>query len=255
MDVFFHSLKSFIQGEAFFIALGALFLIELISRTIKRKLKRSIYAEYDGSIDPQHGEYYIEYYRRGQFIDVARIFSYVCLIAFLIASQTNSGANILVVVAGACIIIFRDFILSIVAFFFVLPQYKIGDTIGNETIQGQIIYIRLFSIGLLGKDNDGDNTGRHYTIPTYKLLTDTIRKEDLHASSIRKEILRIPFVTMDFSLSFSDFVTELETYLNALLPTLNRKSCGNYQTYIGHKYKIDFDYLEEKCVVITVGLV
>lgn len=36
---------------------------------------------------------------------------------------------------------------------------------------------------------------------------------------------------------------------------MTQKNCGNYQAYIGHKYKMDLDYLEDKCMILTVGIV
>lgn len=136
-----------------------------------------------------------------------------------------------------------------------MRNYRIGDTLGIGDVQGQIIYIRMFSVGVLGKDNDGDNTGRAFIIPSHKFITESIRKEDLHSNSIRKELLRIPYKTESFSVTFDEFIHLLEEFLIKNLPTLSKKNCGNYQTYIGYKYKMDIDYLEEKCIIITIGLV
>jgi hypothetical protein len=41
-----------------------------------------------------------------------------------------------------------------------------------------------------------------FIIPGHKLITEAIRKEDLHANSIRKEIIKIPYKTKDFTLEF-----------------------------------------------------
>jgi hypothetical protein len=56
-------------------------------------------------------------------------------IGTLIVTRTSIGASFFVVVAGALVITFRDFILSIVAFFIILRRYKIGETIGIGDIQ------------------------------------------------------------------------------------------------------------------------
>lgn len=186
---------------------------------------------------------------------MVRVISFLVILALIISLKTASGVNLFVVAAGAFIVAFKDFLLSIVAFFFVLPQYKIGETIGIGEMQGQIIFIRMFSIGILGKDNDGDSTGKLYLIPSNKFITESIRKEDLHTSSIRKELLRIPYKTEQFSLPFDQFLLELEDFLSKNLPTLSKKNCGHFQTYIGHKYKMDIDYLEDKCIILTIGLV
>jgi small-conductance mechanosensitive channel len=153
------------------------------------------------------------------------------------------------------IIISKDFLLSIVAFFIITRKYAIGDTIALGEMQGQIIFIRTFSVGVLGKDNDGDSTGKLFEIPSFKFITETVRKEELKTSSIRKEIIRIPFMMEENPIEFSDFLKEIKTYLDENLPVCNRKNAGNYQTYIGYRYKLDIDYLEDKCILITVGIV
>lgn len=229
--------------------------IEIVSRRMKSRMKKSIFSQYENSIDPEHAEFYLNYYRKIQSLDIFRALSVMVVLFVIFTFKTSSGANILIIWLGALIVIMKDFILSIFAFFFILRQYKIWDTIGIGDTQWQIIYIRVFSIGILGKDNDGDSTGKMYVIPGYKLIMESIRKEDLHVNSIKKELLRIPFVTGEFSLQFWEFLKELENYLTTTLPTLSKKNCGNFQTYIGHKYKMDIDYLEDKCIVITVWLV
>lgn len=208
---FFTPFLTWIQEEYFIllIILVALF-IEITSRKIKKRLKKSIFSQYDQSTNPKHAEYYLEYYRKSQVIDIVRVLSVIVAGAFLLASKTSTGANFFVIAAGALIITFKDFLLSILAFFFTLPQYKIGDTIAISDIQGQIIFIRMFSIGLLGKDCDSDSTGRLFVIPSQKFLTEIIRKEDLHTNSIKKEILKVPFKQQDFSVDFVTFLRELE---------------------------------------------
>ncbi len=136
-----------------------------------------------------------------------------------------------------------------------LRRYAIGETIGINDIQGQIISIRMFTIGLLGKDNDGDNTGRHFTIHGHRFLTETIRREELQIESIRKELIRIPYGHEDYTLSYSEFTAQLKNELNRILPIITKKNCGNFQTYIGYKYKMDSDYFEDKCIIITIGIV
>lgn len=230
-------------------------IIEFISRQVKKKMKDSIFGKYEWSTDPKHGEFYLNYYKKVQVIDIIRWGSILLFLSFILVWYTGAWVNLLVIAAGAFIITFKDFLLSIVAFFIIIRRHNIGDTIGIDSVQGQIIYIRMFSVWILGKDNDGDNTGRMFIIPTHKFLSEATRKEDLHSNSIRKELLKIPFKKQDFTLDFAEFMNKLEEYLESTLPTLSKKNCGNYQTYIGHKYKLDIDYLEEKCIIISIWLV
>ena len=256
MNSLFETIITFIWSEwPVFTVIAIGIIVESISRGIKSRMKRSIFSKYDNSTDQKHAEFYLNYYRKIQIIDVLRALSVIAILFVIMTFKSGSSFSFLAVGLGALIVTLKDFILSILAFFFVLRQYHIGDTIGVGDIQGQIIYIRIFSIGILGKDNDGDSTGRMFVIPGHKLITESIRKEDLHANSIRKELIKIPYKTQDFILGFQEFIERLEQYLWNILPTLSKKNCGNFQTYIWHKYKLDIDYLEDKCIVITVGIV
>ena len=231
-------------------------LVEIIAIFVKRSMKQRIWAiRKDVPLDTENPEYYLEYYRKGQLVDIFRVATLIVALGILLATRTTIGANFFIVAAGAIIITFRDFILSIVAFFIILRRYKIGETIGIGDTQWQIISIRMFTIGILGKDNDGDNTGRHLTIPSHRFLTETIRREELQVESIRKELVRIPYDHETYSLPFTEFVTGLRWELDTICSTMTKKNCGNFQTYIGYKYKMDIDYLEDKCIIITVGLV
>jgi small-conductance mechanosensitive channel len=98
-------------------------------------MKQSIFSQYDKSTDPKHAEFYIDYYRRGQVIDIIRVSSLLALLSFFIVTRTGAGVNFFVIAAGALLIIFKDFIHSIIAFFVVIRRYKIGDTIGISDIQ------------------------------------------------------------------------------------------------------------------------
>lgn len=207
-------------------------LIEVVSRRIKARLKQSIFTKYENSIDPEHAEYYLKYYRKIQSLDIFRALSLLAVIFIIFTFKTNNSINFLVIGIGALLVILKDFILSTIAFFIIIRRYKIGDTLGINDIQGQIIYIRMLGVGILGKDNDGDNTGRMFVIPSFKFLTETIKKEDLHADSIRKELLKIPYISKSFEPDFATFIRSLENFLDSELKTLSKRNCGNYQTYI-----------------------
>lgn len=236
-------------------ALSILLIIEIIARNIKKRLKKKIYSQYDGSTNPEDSEYYLEYYRRSQLIDLVRAVSFIIFLSFFLVSKAWLNVNFFAVAAGALIIIFKDFLLSIVAFFIIIRKYAIGDTIAIGDLQWQIIFIRTFSVWVLGKDNDGDSTGKLFEIPSQKFITETVRKEELKTTSIRKELIKIPYKTIEFDTGFNIFLDELRKHLDSFLPLCNRKNAGNYQTYIGYRYKLDIDYLEEKCIIITVWIV
>lgn len=257
MDTLITTVANFWNKDATIILLLiTIIVVEILAIAVKRSMKRRIWATgKDISLDTENPEYYLEYYRKGQIIDIFRVATIFVTLGVLLATRTTIGANFFIITAAALVVTFRDFILSIVAFFIILRRYKIGETIGIGDTQGQIISIRMFTIGMLGKDNDGDNTGRYFSIPSHRFLTETIRREELGIESIRKEMIRIPYDHETYSLPFTEFMAGLKKELDTICSTMTKKNCGNFQTYIGYKYKMDIDYLEDKCIIITVGLV
>ena len=100
MIEFIDPFLSWIQKETLpiIIILTAIF-IEFVSRKIKKRIKRSIYSQYDQSTDPKHAEYYLEYYRKSQIIDIIRVISVIVSIAIILATKTSTGVNFFVVAA------------------------------------------------------------------------------------------------------------------------------------------------------------
>ena len=102
---------------------------------MKSRMKKSIFSQYENSIDPKHAEFYLNYYRKIQVIDIIRALSVILILFIVFTFKTGEGVNFLVIGLGALIITMKDFILSIFAFFFIVRQYKIGDTVGMGDIQ------------------------------------------------------------------------------------------------------------------------
>lgn len=229
--------------------------IEVVARSVRDKIKKRIFSQYDTSVDRGNSEYYLEYYRKIQFVDLIRVISIVVILVMFFVLNTGLDINFFAVATGAIIITFKDFILSIIAFFFVTPQYPIGLTVKVGGVQGQIIFIRMLSVGLIGKDENGENTGELFTIPSHKFFTETVEKEDLRSGSIVRDEIEIPYNKKNFTLNFRDFMAVLRPFLQTTFPVKNTKNAGNYQSYIGHKYKLDYRYQDEKCTLIRIRFI
>jgi hypothetical protein len=86
-------------------------------------------------------------------------------------------------------------------------------------------------------------------------LTDIIRKEELDIESVKREVVKIPFHPNEFPVDFPTFLKEFQTFLNALFPIRNRTNVGNYNTFIGYRYKMDYDYVEDRYIEIVLRFV
>lgn len=241
---FFFSEFSTISMVLFFV------LFEIFLQQVKRRMKRTIFAQYDKTTDPSDNEYYLEYYRRSQYIDIIRIISVSLGLILLVGYRFHSGINILAVAMGAIIISLKDILLSVIAFFFIIRQYRVWDTIQIGQSKGHIIFVRMFSVGIIGKDADGESTGQLDIIPNYRFLTESVRKEELGANEIIRDFFYIPYKKEWFEWGFDTFIEDLRKHLDLVFSLGNRRNVGHYQSYIGHRYKIDYEYKEEKCLYI-----
>lgn len=222
---------------------------------MKKKNKNIIITRYGESTDQENNEFYLQYYQKNQIIDFLRVVAGIVIVFFLFIVNTDIGFGFFAVATGAFVIAFRDFIISMVAFFFVTPQYPIGITIKVDGVQGQIVFIRMLSVGILGKDSRGENTGELFIVPNNKFITGTVEKEDLRSGSIIREEVMIPYSVATFSVPFEEFLADLRAFLKETFPVKNTNNVGNYLSYIGHRYKIAFSFHEDKYLAITVRFV
>lgn len=217
-------------------------VLEIAFRTLKSRIKAAVYGKNPDPNDPRAGEYYMEYYRKSQIIDLVRVGLFFACVFALVLYRIPSAANFFVIATGAMIVTFKDVILSFAAFFFVVSQYRVGDSISVGTAKGEIIYIRPLYVGIVGKDENTEHTGELHIIPNNRFLMDAVKKEELRTVSYRKETFRIPFQSQDFDMPFSEFLQKLEAYLDEQLPLRSAKQVGNYRSFIGRRYKEDFGY-------------
>lgn len=230
-------------------------IVELIARRVKNQNKKIIIAKYGESVDQENNEFYLQYYQKNQIIDFIRVITSIFLAMALFVIHTDINLGFFAVATGAMIMAFKDFILSLLAFFFVTPSYPIGLTVRVGGVQGQIIFIRMLSVGILGKDNRGENSGELFIVPSHKFLTDIVHKQELRSGSIFKDFIEIPYAPERFSVDFETFMRELRAFLQDLFPVKNANNVGNFTSYTGHKYKIGFSYVEDTHVAIQVRFI
>lgn len=146
IDLVFPLTREEIAGV--FVVLGWA-LLEFVFRTAKSRIKSAVYEKNVDPSDPRAGEYYIEYYRKSQVIDLIRIGAFLVAAFSLVLYRIPSAANFFVVATGAVIITFKDIILSFAAFFYVVSQYRVGESITIGGAKGEIIYIRPMYVGIV----------------------------------------------------------------------------------------------------------
>jgi hypothetical protein len=76
----------------------------------------------------------------------------------------------------------------------------------------------MFSVGLVGKDANGENNGQLFIIPNYKFLSESIRKEELGSEDTLRDTISIPYKQEWFEEGFDSFIESLRVHLDTLFP-------------------------------------
>ena len=256
ITLIFSSIGTFLVAQKSSLILIAIALtIEIITRRMKSKNKNMILSEYEESTDQENNEFYLQYYQKNQIIDFLRVISSMFLVMMLFVMHTDINLGFFAVAAGAMIMAFKDFILSLLAFFFVTPSYPIGMTVRVGGVQGQIIFIRMLSVGILGKDNRGENSGELFVVPSHKFITDVVHKQALRTGSIFKDSIEIPYAPERFSVDFETFLRELRVFLQTTFPVKKASDVGNFPSYTGHKYKLNCSYHDDQYVAVQIRFI
>ncbi|MGE4443417.1 MAG: hypothetical protein AB7E37_00305 [Candidatus Altimarinota bacterium] len=243
-------------------------IIDFILRRKNTKLKKTLYEKYNiadaegksiAEIENIDEEDQLTYYKNKNVISFLRFGILFFVITFYIIHKLPNFFSFFAIAVGAIIITFKEVILCFIGFFYISTQYKIGDEIvvndGKGDMRGEVIYLNMLNIGLIGRDENGENNGQFYRVPNYKFFTESIKREDISLHKYKKEEVILLYAKKDYEISFDEYMEKLTGYLDEILPKRNMSSVGNYKTYIGYKYKIKFQYDEKEHLMVKVRFI
>jgi hypothetical protein len=135
-----------------------------------------------------------------------------------------------------------------------LTGYRVGQTIkvGSE-YQGEIIYIKPQELGISGINERGEHNGKFYIVPMSEVKKLIVTKLDLTHQAVEKVVMNILFQRGVMVLPFTEFVLEFEGFLKSFLKRNTLASAGHFESYIGYRYKINFEYTKDGHVMIYLG--
>ena len=239
------SLTSFVAEQPFlFVIIALLALWSIISHFIKSALKKKYIDPYERSKNTQNKQFYIEYYRRSQYVNVFGVALVVILFFTYLLTKDKIVWTVLAVGIWAILITFQTFTVSFFTYFILVRNYNVGDTVsvGAWKYQWEILYIKSLYMGISGKNDFGENTGEFYIIPNHQIWTNPVVKVDLSLDNITKHSLTLVYDGTNFLLPFDEFIQELEAFLLGLMPIKAASQVSYFKSYIGVRYKIDFTY-------------
>ena len=255
--------ETFYQNITFFIIiLFILFfiLIEIFFRKNIKKLKLEINKKYSQdfledieNIDILDQDLYIEYYKQKNILNLVRFLILFSWIVSLILFKIPWIFSFLAIALWAIIITFKELIISFFWFFYISTHYKIWENIAiwdlTNIIRWEIIYINILNVWIIWKNDNWEHNWQFYTIPNFKLIIESVRKEEVWLNKYKKEEIEIYFNNNLFSIKFELFLEKLKEFLDQELTRKNINTVWNYKTYIWTKYKLRFKYEKEYLII------
>lgn len=253
-----NSLISFLFEKPFLIIIIlSIITWSIISRYLKKKLKEKYIMWYESETNIENKQFYIDYYKKTQLIDVIWFFIIFSLLFTYLLTKDKIIWTVLAVWIWAIVLTFQSFIVSFFTYFLLVWKYKIWDTvkIWSNGIQWEILYIKSLYTWISGKNDFGESTGEFFAIPNNQIRTNPITKMDLSLDSYTKVSISILYSQDKYKMTFEKFIETVKLYLSKLLPLRNASNVSHFKTYIWVRYKIDFDYDKDWNIIMRLWFI
>lgn len=197
----------------------------------------------------------IDYYSKNQAVDIFRFVIYFLIIAVSMLLFGFQGFSVLAVAVGTFILILKEPIVSMISYLFLVPQYPIGSDIKISGVIGEVVRIKMFYTGLAGKEDNGEYNGKFYVIPNHLFFQSIVERQEIKSEHYRTIFMTFLYKKEEHPKLFKDWVYDFRTKLDELLPMRNLSEVGNYKSYAGVKYKLNYDYNDNGFVQVKLSFI
>lgn len=252
----FFSTFSYSQNiSAVFLALFFLIIEYLLQRLKTRKRKEFDLKKSKTESLEEVEELSIEHYKQLQHVDVIRFVVIVVGVIIILSVYNIQAFNILAVATGALILALRESFTSLVAYFYILSNFKLGDDIRVNGFLGEIVRVKPLYTAIAGKDESGEYNSRLHHLPNFMFLNQIVEQQQLKSDDYSRVSLSILYTQDIFEDTFEDWIHKLEGDLDELLPKRAITKVGYFKGYAGVRYKMNFDYNESGNVVVKISFI
>ncbi len=120
------SLSTFVQEQPFlFVIIAITLLWSVVSQFIKARLKKKYITPYEGSGNIHNHHFYLQYYKRVQYINIFGVILLVFLLLTYFLTKDKAVGTVLAVGIGALFITFQTFTVSFFTYFLLVKNYEI----------------------------------------------------------------------------------------------------------------------------------
>jgi hypothetical protein len=196
-----------------------------------------------------------EYYSKKQRTIFVRTVVFVLAVFLGVSYYDVRAFSFLAVALGALIMTFKETVVSMITYFHILRNYKVGDDVKVGAVRGEILNIRPTVTTILGKEEDSEYNGKVTTVQNYQFVMNPVERQEMKTHSYLLTSLAIPYNSREYKHGFESFMGKVKHFLDELLPYRNMKNVGYYRSYSGSRYKLNYTYDGDARVIIHISFV
>ena len=197
----------------------------------------------------------LEYNRRDQVAGVFRLGVYLFAGFISVLIYDIQAFSLLLLGLGAVLIILRETVLSLFAYFYILFVFDVGDDIRVGETLGEISRISPLYISVVGKEETGEYNGKLITVPNYLFLQQRVERQELKSTNLRRTSILWTYNREHIKTDFLQIVEGFRKFLDELLPMRGVDEIGYFRNYAGRRYRLSLDYNADGFPTIKVTFV
>gem|GEM_PF-2405824 len=197
----------------------------------------------------------LAYNKHNQVVGLVRLSLYLVAVLISVFIYDIQAFSFLLLGIGAILVILRETVLSLFAYFYILFAYDVGDDIRIGETLGEISRISPLYISVVGKEESGEFNAKLITVPNYLFLQQRVERQELKSTNYRRTSILWTYNRDHIETDFMEIVQGFRKFLDELLPMRNVDEIGYFRNYAGRRYRLALDYNADGFPTIKVTFV
>ena len=190
-----------------------------------------------------------------QFLGLIRLCVILSAIFLSILVYDIQAFSYFVIGVGALIVVLRESVMSVVAYFYLLVAYEVGDDIKVGDSLGEISRVSPLYTSIIGKEENGEYNGKLVNIPNYLFLQQKVERQELKTTNYRRTIILWTYHRDHAKAEFADIIPKVRAFLDHLLPVRHADEIGFFRNYAGRRYRLGLDFNADGFPTIKITFV
>ena len=128
----------------------------------------------------------LEYNRENQMLGFGRLVAAFVAVLLSILLYDIQAFSYFIIGIGTLVFILRESVSSVVAYFYILAVFNVGDDIKIGESLGEISRIAPLYTSIIGKEESGEYNGKLSLVPNYLFLQQKTERQELKTTNFRR---------------------------------------------------------------------